>query len=244
MVALQSRGPLPAEVLEAFRSQAELGRIPLDATPGHRDGWGIVTYRDGAPFYLGREPRDATHDARYEEAVEALQRTPRKGVAIAHVRKSSTGAHTVANTHPFTHGAWSFAHNGTVYGTFGPPEWPYEGETDSERLFALLLSRIEGGMPVGETIIGTCDGLARTHRFSSMTLLLSDGVDLWGYRRVGRPELAYYYTLNVGRLGESIVLSQETSYLPQVRRWTELADGTLVRVRPDLRVELSLAGLD
>lgn len=242
MVALQSRGPHPVEVLEAFRSQAELGQIPLDGPPGHRDGWGIVAYAAGQPFYAGREPRDATRDPAYLTALETLRRTPHRGVAIAHVRKSSKGAHMVENTHPFVHGRWSFAHNGTVSGSFGPPNWPYRGETDSERLFARLLSRIGAGAAPGETIVQTCEELARTHPFSSMTLLLSDGVDLWGYRRVGRPELAYYYTLNLGRLGDSVILSQETSYLPQVRRWAALADLMLVRVGPDLCVELSMPG--
>lgn len=59
------------------------------------------------------------------------------------------GPVAIENTHPFNHGPWVFAHNGTIagfehvrtrldFGLFAPP-W---GETDSETVFRWMLNRM------------------------------------------------------------------------------------------------------
>jgi len=65
---------------------------------------------------------------------------------IAHVRHASTGANTYQNTHPFVDGAVAFAHNGALAGLdlleayLGPAMGRVHGDTDSEPMFALILT--------------------------------------------------------------------------------------------------------
>jgi glutamine amidotransferase len=70
---------------------------------------------------------------------------------IGHVRRATVGHVDPMNAHPFRHGRWLFAHNGTVFGFEGMRGWVEErilpplrpqilGDTDSEHLFYFLLS--------------------------------------------------------------------------------------------------------
>jgi glutamine amidotransferase len=72
---------------------------------------------------------------------------------LAHVRQASVGALAEHNTHPFVHGQWMFAHNGTLQGFVQDPDrlgrlipttlrQCIQGETDSEHAFYFLLSRL------------------------------------------------------------------------------------------------------
>ncbi len=74
---------------------------------------------------------------------------------MAHVRYASTGAHTVANTHPFLQDGRLFAHNGVVQGLGEMDRRLADlgagglvaGETDSVRVFGLITAetRRRGG---------------------------------------------------------------------------------------------------
>src|SRR5262249_57761624 len=63
---------------------------------------------------------------------------------LAHVRYASTGQLSEANTHPFRQAGRLFAHNGVIHGLpdldarLGPAGALVRGETDSERVFALI----------------------------------------------------------------------------------------------------------
>ncbi len=114
----------------------------------HRSGWGIGYFVDRSPVRV-RSTRPAGDDPKYIEAVRAAV----SPVIVAHVRQASVGAVSEANTHPFVHGPWLFAHNGTVQGFDTNPEplrrlipaslrTSIEGETDSEHLFHALLGRL------------------------------------------------------------------------------------------------------
>jgi glutamine amidotransferase len=114
----------------------------------HPDGWGIVCYRD-SQLQPERRATAAHEDIWFSVAAE---RTYSKMV-IAHIRKATVGKPSVENTHPFTHGCWTFAHNGTVAG-FGEIQSDLEqeteqdllthrkGTTDSELMFYWLLTRM------------------------------------------------------------------------------------------------------
>ncbi len=113
----------------------------------HTSGWGIGLYADGRPQRV-RSTHPAASDPEYPRAAEAVSDT-----IIGHVRQASVGGVSPANTHPFMHGRWLFAHNGTVEGFAANPEplraliptdllGHIEGETDSEHLFLALLGRL------------------------------------------------------------------------------------------------------
>ena len=103
------------------------------------------------------QPLAAWDDAEFaREAKIAYSRT-----FVAHVRYASTGAHTVANTHPFTQDGRLFAHNGTFGGLdridarlaeLGAADL-VGGQTDSERMFALITAHARGG----DGAPGRCD---------------------------------------------------------------------------------------
>ena len=76
------------------------------------DGAGIGVFDpDGNPV-IDKQPLAAWDDAEFaRQAKIAHSRT-----FVAHVRYASTGAHTVANTHPFAQDGRLFAHNGAFGG--------------------------------------------------------------------------------------------------------------------------------
>lgn len=108
------------------------------------DGWGIAHWDAGGPVVI-RSTEPAFADRRFAESAAAVS----SDAIIAHVRAATVGSVAERNTHPFRHGPWSFAHNGTIaaiehvathldLGRFGPPE----GDTDSELVFRWLLNRM------------------------------------------------------------------------------------------------------
>jgi glutamine amidotransferase len=71
-------------------------------------------------------------------------------VLIAHIRQKTVGPTSLQNTHPFAQSGWVFAHNGTVKDqayvrgrTSAARLAEVTGDTDSEVLFAYLLTRLD-----------------------------------------------------------------------------------------------------
>jgi glutamine amidotransferase len=109
-------------------------------------GWGIAAYPDSVP-YLEKQAWAAWKGEHFRKAAAQVY----SHAVIAHVRRATVGPPGLENTHPFVHGRWSFAHNGTL------PEFPsvrermmsaidpvhraeIGGRTDSEHIFRYLLS--------------------------------------------------------------------------------------------------------
>jgi predicted glutamine amidotransferase len=115
----------------------------------HSDGWGISCYPDGTPL-CERRATAAHQDLWFSTTAE---RTYSHAV-IAHVRRATVGGPRLENTHPFLHGCWTFAHNGTL-SAFDRLEARMRdqtdpallqlrrGTTDSEQIFYWLLTRIQ-----------------------------------------------------------------------------------------------------
>lgn len=122
----------------------------------NRDGWGIAFARDREAVVV-KEPKPASDSAWVRFIAEQSIATT---TALAHVRFATRGEHTMENTHPFrrTLGAriHLFAHNGTLPGIEETVDWSamiYRpiGETDSELVFCVLLSRLSS-LYTGRTI--------------------------------------------------------------------------------------------
>ncbi len=112
----------------------------------HGHGWGVADYRDGLPM-IEKQVWAAFHG-------EHFSRTAARSYAktvVAHVRRATVGSTRIENTHPFHHGKWIFAHNGTVP-NFDEVRMKMldhidplhraeiAGTTDSEHIFRYLLS--------------------------------------------------------------------------------------------------------
>jgi predicted glutamine amidotransferase len=172
----------------------------------HESGWGIGHYREDQPQRV-RSPLPSGQDPQYRDLASRLVST----TVLAHVRNASMGTTAERNSHPFLHGRWLCAHNGTLFGFGDDPERlrrmiptqlrpVIQGDTDSEHAFALLLARLEqatGSLtaPVSAEAVGAV--LAETIRTlaelypgseaepSEFNLVLTDGKILaasrWGH---------------------------------------------------------------
>ncbi len=120
----------------------------------HPDGWGVAYYREGAP-HVTRSPTTALGDQLFHR----LSGVVSSETVIAHVRKATQGELSVLNCHPFQYGRWVFAHNGDIP-NFGehrarlldhvqPAQRRFVlGDTDSEVVFHLVLSRLGQDAPI------------------------------------------------------------------------------------------------
>ena len=118
------------------------------AVQSHRnpDGGGIGVFGPAGTPLVAKQPIAAWDDIAFATAARELIGT----TFVAHVRHASTGGHTLVNTHPFEQRGRLFAHNGVVEGLdrldarlaeLGVADLVL-GETDSERVFALVTAEI------------------------------------------------------------------------------------------------------
>ncbi len=112
----------------------------------HGHGWGVAEHPDGVPVV--EKQAWAAYDGEHfkKTAARVYART-----VVAHVRRATVGPPGMENTHPFVHGVWLFAHNGTVPNFDAVRERLIEaldslhrteirGSTDSEHIFRYLLT--------------------------------------------------------------------------------------------------------
>ena len=158
------------------------------------DGTGLGVFdRLGQPE-LHKEPIAAWRDTQF--ATEAHQLTGT--TFIAHVRYATTGSLDVRNTHPFLQDGRIFAHNGVVEGLDDIDARLRElgtadlvgGETDSERVFALITGSIRARD--GDETAGLLDAarwLAGNVPIYAVNILLSTATDMWALRYPDAHEL-------------------------------------------------------
>lgn len=137
----------------------------------HPDGWGVAYYVDGSP-HVTRSPSHALSDALFHRVSGVVS----SETVLAHVRKATQGPQTVLNCHPFQYGRWVFAHNGDVPRFHDAWRRPLLeevaprlrrfilGETDSEVVFFLFLSRLteRGPLDKPHSVDDVLGALART----------------------------------------------------------------------------------
>jgi glutamine amidotransferase len=227
------------------------------------DGAGIGTFGpDGRPR-VDKQPIAAWQDTEFARAARRL----RGSTFVAHVRYATTGAHTVANTHPFEQDGRLFAHNGVVQGLdvldrrlteLGTADL-VAGQTDSERVFALITAgtRRHGG-DVGAGITDAVGWIADRLPLYAVNLVLITATDLWALRYPATHEL-YVLDRPAGGSGgggglaaassrinaRSDALAHQPSVVIATERmdddpgWRLLEPGELLRVGPDLTLASS-----
>ncbi|HET9073721.1 MAG TPA: class II glutamine amidotransferase [Solirubrobacteraceae bacterium] len=150
------------------------------------DGTGIGFYdREGRP-HVEKQPTAAYDDRRFAaEAREIRSRT-----VVSHVRHATTGALTVANTHPFILEGRIFAHNGVIddlpalEAELGPEGMALVGgETDSERYGALITREAaRAGGDVGAGIRAAAEWTIAHLELLSINCILISAGELWALR--------------------------------------------------------------
>jgi predicted glutamine amidotransferase len=216
-----------ADILTQFRLLALNGKVKPRSKPGHRDGWGLVTWARGVPIYLAREATDAYSDVKYLETMKAIGSTKADSPFIAHFRKKSVGVIDKDNTHPFIAGKWAFAHNGTIR------RLNLKTTTDSEWFFREFMESNGGSFDI-DALRDQIRRVRTSFPYTSITFLLSDGRDLFAYRDFAKKSDSGYYTLYYATLPDSIVICQEKII---EANWHELSNGEMLHIKPGGKLE-------
>jgi glutamine amidotransferase len=226
----------------------------------NREGWGIAWWSEGRPTVL-KEPIPANES---EVAAELAKAPPASEVFIVHVRAATVGHPTVENTHPFQATAlgreWVFAHNGTVQALSRLDTGSYEqaGDTDSERSFHHLLTRLErlGAGASDDTIAAEvlATGRELSELESRVNFLLSDGRTLFAYHdghrtlhvmekraadlgEIGMSDDDYRLSLRLGDAPDERAVIVASVPLTEEPGWQKLEAGEFLVVRDGSVVE-------
>jgi predicted glutamine amidotransferase len=222
------------------------------------DGTGIGVFDAHGEPVVRKQPMAAWQDTDFACEAHHMAGT----TFIAHVRYASTGTLDVVNTHPFLQDRRIFAHNGVVEGLdvldgrlrdLGVADLVL-GQTDSERVFALITGSIRGrGGDVTAGLINAIHWLAANVPVYALNLLFSTATDVWALRY---PEPHELYLLDRReappkprfelRTNRIHARSDHLTILPCVvfasepmdddPRWQPLEPGELTHVDADLHI--------
>ncbi len=146
------------------------------------DGTGLGTFTEDGTPRLEKQPVAAYEDSRF--AWEAKERE--SATFVAHVRYATTGANNLADTHPFEQRGRLFAHNGVIEdlpkleAELGDYRDLVQGDTDSERYFALITRHIdENDGDVAAGITAAVGWIADNLRMLSINFVLIEAEQMW-----------------------------------------------------------------
>jgi glutamine amidotransferase len=191
----------PASLAFSFQGFAERG----GRTGEHKDGWGIAFHTpSGCRLYT-----DHLASVHSPLARQIQQQPIMASNVVAHIRKATQGRVSLENSHPFTRElwgrTWSFAHNGDLK-LFNPPRCLYApwGDTDSERAFCHLLSRLarrHARQPEQQELAASLRALAaEIAAHGTFNFILSNGEMLFAYCSTELHYVAREYPFSVAKL--------------------------------------------
>jgi predicted glutamine amidotransferase len=221
------------------------------------DGTGLGVFDGQGRPEVRKQPIAAWQDKNF--ATEAHDMTGT--TFVAHVRYATNGSHDVVNTHPFLQDGRIFAHNGVLDGLDVLDERLHEvgtadlvgGQTDSERVFALITASIRAcGGDVSAGLAEALGWLAANVPIYAVNVVLSTATDVWALRYPDTHELYLLdrreggsgFHLRTNRIRAhsdnlgvrpSVVFASEP--MDDDRRWQLIAPGELVHVDAQLRVD-------
>ena len=224
------------------------------------DGVGLGYFEAAGSPHVHKAPIAAYEDHGFAEEA----RTVESATFIAHVRYASTGGLEIRNTHPFLQRDRLFAHNGVIEGLdelerqLGDDRVLVQGDTDSERFFALITRETEANDgDVTSGITRAARWIAQHLPLLALNLVLVTADELWALRypdthplhvleRSAGGQHGVRHLEQSGAHGRLRVSSQHLAQAPAVvvasermdesPEWRELEAGELLHVGPDLRV--------
>lgn len=166
----------------------------------HEQSWAPAAQRSGVVnadgigvgwYDLDQRPEPARYRAARpmwsDRSLASLAGVVRSTAVLAAVRSATPPSPSEeTSTPPFTDGPWLFAHNGSVNGfrtgagtrmrrtVSERRDGGIGGTSDSEVLFALLLDRLDAGMPAGEALAAVVDAVDREEG-GFLTMMATDG---------------------------------------------------------------------
>jgi len=248
MMGVVSKGPVYYDLFEEFADLATQGMCPIGAPDerGHKDGWGLACFQNGALKIHMRDAGCAADASKYYStawkiAKLNIERTPGQSlIVMGHLRRASVaGLVAQKYSHPFVEArdgiTWAFQHNGSLVNDPGSAE-----KLDSQVLFETILDHLDGR---GQESVARAAGKMRMtaidkyRGFTSLNFMLSDGRALYVYRDFQTN--GQYYTLYVDNFGEMIVACSE----PILAMTAEpLPRGVLHTITSDLTVHHTTVG--
>ncbi len=209
----------------------------------HGDGWGHAWI--GAD---GLEVRKRADSALVSRELAILAAGQAAESALTHLRWATLGLSVrSANTHPFTSHGVAFAHNGSI----SPPEALEElvapqlkqqrqGDTDSERYFLAVLSRLAQGATPAEALATTVADIvasgATVHSLNCMLLTPEELLAVCCYDPGSNDDPEYYPLLH-RRTGETVVVA--STGWTESAGWSTLGSGQMMVVeRGSLRTTI------
>src|SRR5581483_3607231 len=216
------------------------------------DGTGLGFFDSRGHPHIDKQPCAAFADRAFAREAREVRAT----TFLAHIRYASTGAVELKNTHPFEQRNRLFAHNGVVEDLqalerrIGAGMSLVRGDTDSERMFALITSETERhGDDIEAGIASAVRWVAENLPLLSLNFILITGDELWALRY---PETHALYVLersggqplaqnsshgtrvhsSEAALQRTVVLASEV--MDDDPGWRELRTGELVHVTSDL----------
>jgi len=163
-------------------------------TPTNGDGFGVGWYSKWERPGLFHSIRPAWNDSNLRDLAANIE----SHLFMAHVRATSLATVQETNCHPFRYNNWLFVHNGEIFEIEKfrrdlliavAPEY-FEnilGSTDSEFMFHLALTFGLEKDPIDamERMVGFVEAVGKKNNVPAsvwMTIGLSDGKTLWGFR--------------------------------------------------------------
>jgi predicted glutamine amidotransferase len=224
------------------------------------DGTGLGWFDERDRPQVEKAPIAAYEDRAFAEAA----RERRSRTFVAHVRYASTGALELRNTHPFEQEGRLFAHNGVIGDLprlereLGDARGLVQGDTDSERFFALITRETAAaGGDVGAGIASAARWIAGALPVYALNLVLTTPDGLWALRYPETHELHVLerpaggprgdrHLEHASAAGTIRVRSAELASHPAVvvasermdedPGWRALRPGELLHAGPDLQV--------
>jgi glutamine amidotransferase len=233
-------GIISTEISPFERSLFAAPRSLPSLSNAQPDGWGAAVYDDGARDW--RIETRALH-AGGEQRLPSMAARLRGAVLVAHVRERTAGAAS-ATAQPFHRGKWVFAHDGEIAkrdyllaGASSARLGERTGDTDSELLFAYVLTRLDRGRVTERAAASNLDAVVDSavgelveRQVGAINFILSDGVVMYAHR-----------------YGRSLCLSERRELNPTVAiasepltddAWCPLDEWTLVRCERASRLEV------
>ena len=223
------------------------------------DGSGIGFFDAAGAPVIDKQPEPAFEDEEFiHEAKQAESAT-----FVAHVRYATAGGRAVHNTHPFAAHGRIMAHNGgfgelaRLDEQLGSYRSLVQGDTDSERYFALITQQAdEHGGDVAKGIAAAARWIAANLPVSSLNTVVAAPGELWALRYPAQHALHIIERPagpGAGEAGLHVRSATSSVHAPALHAtasvvvaseeldgedgWRMLAPGELVHVGPGVGVE-------
>jgi len=240
MMGVVSQGPVYYDLFEEFANLATQGMCPIGAPDerGHKDGWGLACFQNGALKMHMRDAGCAADASKYygtawKIAKLNIERAPGQSlIVMGHLRRASVnGLVAQKYSHPFVEErdgvTWAFQHNGSLVNDPGE-----KGQIDSQVLFQSLLNRIQSrahGDVANATRGVREEAIEKYGGFTGLNFMLSDGQSLHVYRDFQTN--GQYYTMYIDNFGEMVIAASEPILAMQAE---PIPRGILHTINPDL----------